>query len=1207
MVNEQSSESFKYWAFISYSHHDKAWGDWLHKALETYRVPARLVGQSARDGKVPARLFPVFRDREELPTSADLAANIRDALRASRHLIVICSPRSGVSRWVNEEVKAFKAMGRENRILCLIVDGEPNASDTPNSGLLECFPEALRYRVDSSGRLTSERTEPIAADVRKGKDGKENAKLKLLAGVLGISFDDLKQRERQRLRRQRVQLAAGAAAAVVAMAGGFGWVSHQRSTAELHERLVNLGRQELLAARPAQALAYLGNALKLDPKDGTSRFLAAQALPVLDAQVFALRTIGPAYKQEIRLGANEDSGFRVRYKSPSLAEPVVEVVRSDGTVRSFEPGGLIRASSPNVQYVLTEDLDHVASVWDVSSGKPMILGPAAKVAGFIENARFSGDGKRVALWRKQSPEIELWDPASGRLVASIKADSDPFRFTSDGSRLVSTQWKAGAVNVFDAATGRLVFTVPACDLQQLTADGDFAACKHADGTAKLWNLATGRELGSIPYSASGDEALWLVTGLQVNSGATHAVASIAGRKGPGAALRRLWRIADGSTLASFQSYAAQFSPDGRLLAVQEPEELAIYDVQTGSRRRLDAARYKHLDFSGGGNFFLAATGNSSVKIWDTRDWTVANLLPEDGERSALRIYFAARPGHLVYELADGVKIVDLQAAAAPISLKPQNLHVRDGSFSGDGSRVVLWSDNGAAIAIHDAVTGRLVRRIDEKLTNYSFDRYVITRDPGLGVMKAWNLSTGEPVVLGPKDRLSVRGGLVATIGGNAVEIFDVDRQAVVSKLIGHTDPITSATFSKDGSRVTTLSKTQWRAWETRTGKELLSIDVARVNGGPDDRCFTVLSDKRATVWDSATLSAKRAFDESGKVVYARTNTDCSKLFTFTGEWGSSSKRASKIWDVASGRVVISAEGLSSSFNADGSRVFGQPDEGSLELWDSREGRKLATIKGGHEVFDPTGKAFLTLNGDVLDLWRSEDGSRLQSLRPHSRPIKWAEFTSRPDGSFVTVDDMGEGKLWRSDDSPGIIGAVVQTNAAPDANGYVPIPVLSPDGSRVLAFDKNGSATLWLNRLEKRSSEQIAALVAERVSWHLEGEILTAASARSINDVSRERFQERSLWLLGWGVLAVLFAALAWSVYRFSSQLNARATTSSALRCIGLPVALQVAIAGVAVAAAAYPAPVRLNDVGHLLLFAGLLVAVVYEVIYSVVVARRKRS
>src|SRR6202045_2092975 len=196
----------RYWAFLSYSHADKGWGEWLHKALETYRVPRRLVGKQSRDEKVPERVYPVFRDREELPVSADLGSNITEALRESRYLIVICSPRSAQSRWVGEEIKTFKKLGREDRILALIVDGQPNASDGKPGFEVEdeCFHEAMRYRMVDQ-QISDLRSEPIAADAREGKDGKTNAKLKLLAGLLGVNYDELKQREQERrLRRARV-------------------------------------------------------------------------------------------------------------------------------------------------------------------------------------------------------------------------------------------------------------------------------------------------------------------------------------------------------------------------------------------------------------------------------------------------------------------------------------------------------------------------------------------------------------------------------------------------------------------------------------------------------------------------------------------------------------------------------------------------------------------------------------------------------------------------------------------------------------------------------------------------------------------------------------------------------------------------------------------------------------------------------------------
>lgn len=202
-----ANPDYKYWAFISYSHSDEQWAQWLHRELETYRVPRRLVGRRNAFGSVPRRIFPVFRDREELPGAFDLGSNLTDALRLSRNLIVICSPRSAVSHWVNEEIKLFKSMGRSDRVFCLIVEGEPNASDRPDLGMPECFPPALRFRVGADGALTDIRTEPIAADARKGKDGRENSKLKLLAGVLGVGFDELKQREQRRVRQQRLRRA----------------------------------------------------------------------------------------------------------------------------------------------------------------------------------------------------------------------------------------------------------------------------------------------------------------------------------------------------------------------------------------------------------------------------------------------------------------------------------------------------------------------------------------------------------------------------------------------------------------------------------------------------------------------------------------------------------------------------------------------------------------------------------------------------------------------------------------------------------------------------------------------------------------------------------------------------------------------------------------------------------------------------------------
>src|SRR5262249_6649550 len=261
-------------------------------ALETYRLPRRLIGKESRDGKVPQRVYPIFRDREELPVSADLGININEALRESRYLIVICSPHAAQSRCVGEEIKTYKQLGREDRILALIVDGEPNASDG-KAGLKiedECFHEAMRYRVAGDGKLLPQRTEPIAADVREGKDGKNNAKLKLLAGLLGISYDDLRRRDHERRLRRARSLGAIALLLILTFAGlavalffarqealkqetkakdqtklAF---AAEKNTREIASRgNVSLARYSKEGEKNAEALAHLAQALRLNPEN----------------------------------------------------------------------------------------------------------------------------------------------------------------------------------------------------------------------------------------------------------------------------------------------------------------------------------------------------------------------------------------------------------------------------------------------------------------------------------------------------------------------------------------------------------------------------------------------------------------------------------------------------------------------------------------------------------------------------------------------------------------------------------------------------------------------------------------------------------------------------------------------------------------------------------------------------------------------------
>ena len=265
-------DSPRYWAFLSYSHTDSADADWLHKAIERFAVPRGLVGRVTASGAVPKSLSPIFRDRHELAASSDLGQTIREALKRSRYLIVLCSPAAAASRWVNEEILAFKRLHGEGRVLAAIVAGEPWASEMAGREAEECFPPALRERFDRRGQATGKRAEPIAADLRKGRDGREAGKLKLVAGMLGLGLDDLVRREAQR-RSKRLTYIAAASIAGMAVASGLAVFAFdkrdeardQRREAEglvgfmlgdLREELEPIGKLSALDAVGTRALVY---------------------------------------------------------------------------------------------------------------------------------------------------------------------------------------------------------------------------------------------------------------------------------------------------------------------------------------------------------------------------------------------------------------------------------------------------------------------------------------------------------------------------------------------------------------------------------------------------------------------------------------------------------------------------------------------------------------------------------------------------------------------------------------------------------------------------------------------------------------------------------------------------------------------------------------------------------------------------------------
>lgn len=285
-TNRLSKSDFAFRAFLSYSHQDRKWARWLFRKLERYRVPKRLVGLEGAHGPVDSRLSPIFRDREELASGADLSKNIVAALQNSEALILIVSPASAKSKWVNEEVLAFKRSGRSDRIFTFVVGGDPGAREGPDV----CFPEALLWETNEQGERLGPAPEPIGADARETGDGRKRALGKLIAGLLGVRYSELERREVHR-RNQRLMAITVASLAGLVITGGLAvsaYLSRQdaerrRAQAEgllgfmvgdMRESLEPLGRLDLLSKVGDEAMAYFST---VEPGDLTDEGLSRQA------------------------------------------------------------------------------------------------------------------------------------------------------------------------------------------------------------------------------------------------------------------------------------------------------------------------------------------------------------------------------------------------------------------------------------------------------------------------------------------------------------------------------------------------------------------------------------------------------------------------------------------------------------------------------------------------------------------------------------------------------------------------------------------------------------------------------------------------------------------------------------------------------------------------------------------------------------------
>lgn len=346
-------EKIIYDAFISYSHSepDSLAAQKLHSMLEHYHIPGKLQKISGKK-----KIRRVFRDREELPLSSDLGENIRQALENSEYLIVICSPRAVHSEWVQREIETFLETHEKDKILTLLVEGEPK----------EAFPEILCYDeekiVGDNGeeKIVRVQVEPMAADIR-GSTKKEIEKklkrefLRILAPMLSCTYDTLRQRHREFFLRR-----------VISATGVVAVLSILFTVYAFHQATISENRYQAARRNQARYLSEISNellesgkredalqiALAIQPEDGE------EAEAVVPEQMYALNNALHSYAVKGRVNFRAENSFELEGKTRSA-------FGGNGLLSPGEAGYFCVDQQGNAYILDTKEGD---CIWKISPG-----------------------------------------------------------------------------------------------------------------------------------------------------------------------------------------------------------------------------------------------------------------------------------------------------------------------------------------------------------------------------------------------------------------------------------------------------------------------------------------------------------------------------------------------------------------------------------------------------------------------------------------------------------------------------------------------------------------------------------------------------------------------------------------------------------------------------------------------------------------------
>jgi WD40 repeat protein len=745
-------KEYKYSAFISYARQDRKFAAKLENDLQRYILPKaeELLGEKGRRRPFPA----VFRDESRLVPGTDLPARIRYGLENAEFLIVVCSPAAVTSEWVKKEIIDFIGFGGEERVLAVVVGGEPNTEKNGKPPESEALPTPLRFLVKDGAITDAACPEPFWVDWRGQKHGDRLNFLRLVAALL--SFEDLDtlirgDHERVRTERRRSrQIIAGVSVLTVAAAiSAVGALEQRQQAFETQSRLLAKQANELPVNDPARLL------------------LAIEALPSVQGALFPRRDIDVADRSVI------------------TAASYVQLLNKYRTSHRFA------ALSPDGNHIATVSADRTLQLWDTRTGAqegaPEKLQSPVDGLSIVPIIGVVVPSKDVAFpWREVTNEPP--EPAMNHGSAVTEVVLSP-----DGSRFVTSS-QDGTVKLWNARSHTQI-GVPMRHKRTVvrmyfSSDGNRIVTASTDGTARIWNAHNGMPLGLVMgHDTAVSDVIFAPGGQRIMTITANGTV-------------RQWQANSGvpqgnpKMLAPDVIDAFFFVKGNRILTVSTDYVVRLWDSHTGAQ--LNAQFDKAIKLDGDGHVSVSSDGTriatfssgDAVRLWDGRTGAPLSLRGKTDNVLVKAVISSSAESISTARMRPQVN-----ARTGRLDMrKASNQSVYNAFLCPNGSCVVLSLVDGSA-QLWDTRTGALLATLMDRKTlpssvingaDFFSDGSRLVTATADGAIRLWDARTGAPlrVLMEPRDLTPFRASAMAVavsadgqriISGNAdgsIRLFD---------------------------------------------------------------------------------------------------------------------------------------------------------------------------------------------------------------------------------------------------------------------------------------------------------------------------------------------------------------------------------------------------------------------------------------------------